>query len=128
VLGLYPVPGRVDVVIASELLEAGRILQAGHVSADRTVLIASTSRTLTTAEKMAPGDGRFDSDRLLAAARAHSRRLCAFDMDEAARAAGTVVSSVMLGAIAGSGVLPIAQQVFEDVVRASGVGVEASLR
>lgn len=128
VLGLYPVPGHVDLVIASELLEAGRLVQAGHVSAERTLLVASTSRTLTTAEKMVPGDGRFDADRLLAVARANSRRLVAFDMDAAARAAGTVVSAVMLGAVAGSGVLPIARGVFEDVVRASGVGVEASLR
>jgi len=128
VLGLYPVPGHVDLVIASELLEAGRLVQAGHVSAARTLLVASTSRTLTTAEKMVPGDGRFDADRLLAVARANTRRLVAFDMDAAARAAGTVVSAVMLGAVAGSGVVPIARGVFEEVVRASGVGVEASLR
>ena len=128
VLGLYPVPGHVDLVVASELLEAGRLVQAGHVSAERTLLVASTSRTLTTAEKMVPGDGRFDAERLLAVARANSRRLCAFDMDAAARSAGTVVSAVMLGAIAGSGVVPIARGVFEDVVRASGVGVAASLR
>lgn len=128
ILGLYPVPGRVDLVIASELLEAGRILQGGYVSADRTLLIASTSRTLTTAEKMAMGDGRFSPEHLLDAARRHSRQLQAFDMDVAAREAGTVVSSVMLGAIAGSGTLPIARTVFEEVVRAGGLGVEASLR
>jgi indolepyruvate ferredoxin oxidoreductase beta subunit len=128
VLGLYPVPGRVDLIIASELLEAGRILQAGYASARRTLLIASTSRTLTTAEKMALGDGRFSPERLLEAACLQSRRLAAFDMDTIARDAGTVVSSVMLGAIAGSGVLPIARTVFEDVVRAAGIGVEGSLR
>jgi indolepyruvate ferredoxin oxidoreductase beta subunit len=128
VLGLYPVPGDVDLVVASELLEAGRIVAAGYVRADRTLLIASTSRTLTTAEKMALGDGRFDGDRLLDVARANSRRLCAFDMDAAARESGTIVSAVMLGAIAASGVLPVARGVLEEVIRASGVGVEASLR
>jgi indolepyruvate ferredoxin oxidoreductase, beta subunit len=128
VLGLYPVPGHVDLVIASELLEAGRLLSGGFVSADRTVLIASTSRTLTTAEKMALGDGRVSSERLLDGARRCSRRLVAFDMDALARDAGTVVSSVMLGAIAGSGLLPLERPVYEDVVRAAGVGVEASLR
>jgi len=128
ILGLYPVPGRVDLVVASELLEAGRILQGGYVSADRTLLIASTSRTLTTAEKMAMGDGRFSPEHLLDAARRHSRLLHAFDMDAVAREAGTVVSSVMLGAIAGSGVLPIARTAFEEVVRAGGLGIEASLR
>ena len=128
VLGLYPVPGNVDVVIASELLETGRIVQAGLASRERTLLVTSTSRTLTTAEKMAQGDGRFDDARLLAAAAAQCRHLCAFDMDAAARDAGTVVSAVMLGALAGSGVLPIERATFEAVVRASNIGVDASLR
>jgi indolepyruvate ferredoxin oxidoreductase beta subunit len=128
VLGLYPVPGHVDLVVASELLEAARVIQAGHVTPDCTLLIASTSRTLTTAEKMALGDGRVSSERLLDVARAQSRRLVTLDMDAIARSAGTVVSSVMLGAIAASGVLPLARSVFEEVVRAGGVGVESSLR
>jgi len=128
VLGLYPVPGSVDVVVASELLEAGRIAQAGLASRERTLAIASTSRTLTTAEKMAQGDGRFDERRLLDAVAGHCRRLCAFDMDAAARASGTAVSAVMLGSLAGSGALPIARETFESVVRASGIGVDASLR
>jgi indolepyruvate ferredoxin oxidoreductase beta subunit len=57
-----------------------------------------------------------------------SRRLVAFDMDDAARQAGTVVSAVMFGTIAASGVLPFAREQFESVIRDSGVGVEASLR
>ncbi len=128
VLSLYPVPGRIDLIVASELLEAGRVLQAGMAGADRTHLVTSSSRTLTTAEKLALGDGRFASDRLLAAAAAQCRRLTAFDMDAAARDAGTVVSAVMLGAIAGSGLLPIAPSVFEAIIRESGVGVAGSLR
>ena len=128
VLGLYPVPGGVDVVVASELLEAARIVQSGMVSPDRTVLVTSTARALTTTEKMALGDGRVDSDRLAEVARRHSRRFVAFDMDATAREAGTIVSAVMLGAIAGSGVLPFGREEFEAVIRASGVGVDASLR
>ena len=127
ILGLYPTPGQVDVVVASELLEAGRLLQAGFVTR-QTTLITSTSRTLTTAEKIALGDGRFSSERLLDTARQHACRLCAFDMDVLARDAGTVVSSVMLGAIAGSRALPMPRTAYEDVVRAAGVGVEGSLR
>ncbi|MEP6657764.1 MAG: indolepyruvate oxidoreductase subunit beta family protein, partial [Betaproteobacteria bacterium] len=128
VLGLYPVPGAIDLVVASELLEAGRVVQSAMVSRERTHLIASTSRTLTTAEKMALGDGRFSSDRLQAVVRAQSRAFSAFDMDATARNAGTVVSAVMLGGIAGSGVVPIPHDAFEAVIRASGVGVEGSLR
>ena len=128
VLGLYPVPGRVDLVVASELVEALRIVQTGMVSADRTVLVASTSRALTTTEKMAQGDARLDTDRLLAVAREMSRKLVAFDMDDAARRAGTIVSAVMFGALAASGVLPFRRDQFEAVIRASGVGVDANVR
>ena len=74
ILSLLPVPGCIDLVVASELLEAARSVQAGFVSPDRTVLVSSTSRTLTTSEKLSLGDGRFDSDRLYAIAREHSRR------------------------------------------------------
>ena len=101
------------------------------VSADRTLLVTSTSRTLTTAEKMALGDGRFDSDLLQDVARKHSRRLVAFDMERAARDAGTVSSAVMFGAIAASGVLPFAREHFEAVdpaVRARRRGEPARLR
>src|ERR1700748_499004 len=41
---LMPVPGEVDVVVASELMEAGRAVQRGLVTADRTTLVASTNR------------------------------------------------------------------------------------
>ncbi len=128
VLSLLPVPGGVDVVVASELLEAVRIVSQGFVSPDRTLLLASTSRTLTTTEKMALGDGRFDPARLLAVAQAQSRHIIAFDMDAVARANGTMVSAVMLGALAGSGTLPYGREAFETVVANSGRGAEASLR
>src|SRR4030095_9499954 len=64
IFSLLPVPGCVDLVVASELLEAVRTIQAGMVSAERTMLVTSTSRTLTTAEKVALGDGRFDPNLL----------------------------------------------------------------
>ncbi len=128
VLSLLPVPGCVDLVVASELLEAVRTLQSGMVSAERTVLVTSIGRTLTTAEKMAPGDGRFDSQRLLDVARANSRTMVALDMDALARAAASVVSAVMFGAIAATGVVPFRREACEAVIRSAGVGVEASLR
>ncbi len=126
VLSLLPVPGCIDLVVASELLEAGRIMATGMVSPDRTLLIASTSRTLTTAEKMALGDGRFDSDVLLAVAQRASRRAFTFNMESAARDAGTIVSAVMFGALAGSGVLPFARADYEAVIDASERDAAAS--
>ena len=41
ILSLLPVPGCVDLVVASELLEAVRTVQAGMVSNDRTMLVTS---------------------------------------------------------------------------------------
>jgi indolepyruvate ferredoxin oxidoreductase beta subunit len=66
VLALSPVPGDVDIVIASELMEAGRALQRGLVTADRTTFVASTHRVYSMTERTAMGDGRVDADKLLA--------------------------------------------------------------
>src|ERR1700752_5349311 len=38
VLALMPVPGELDIVLASELMEAGRVIQRGMVTSDRTTL------------------------------------------------------------------------------------------
>ncbi|MEO8136857.1 MAG: indolepyruvate oxidoreductase subunit beta family protein, partial [Betaproteobacteria bacterium] len=128
ILSLLPVPGCIDLVVASELLEAVRTAQAGMVSPSRTMLVTSSSRTLTTAEKMSLGDGRFDSGLLHEVARKHSRAMVSFDMASVARESGTVVSAVMFGAIAGSGLLPFAREQYEAVIRESGRGAEASMR
>src|SRR5216684_497763 len=65
VLALMPVPGELDIVLASELMEAGRAIQRGLVTPDRTVLIASTHRIYSMTEKTALGDGQVDSQKLL---------------------------------------------------------------
>src|SRR5260221_8194366 len=80
VLGLYPCPGDIDVAIASELLEAGRAIENGYVTADRTTLIAATHRVYAVAEKQAVADGRFDAMRILRAAREIARRPILFDL------------------------------------------------
>ena len=128
VMSLAPVPGCLDLLVASELLEAVRAIQNGFVSPQRTRLVCSTHRTLTTFEKLAPGDGRYDSGRLLEVARSHSRDCAAFDVDATAREAGTVPSAVLFGAIAASGVLPFDPAAFEEIIRDSGRGVAASLK
>ena len=126
ILGLLPVPGRVDLVVASELLEAARTVQAGMTSPERTLLVTSTARTLTTAEKIRLGDGRFDPARLLDVARGHNRDVAAFDMSALARASGTVVSAVMFGAVAASGVLPFGRDACLAVIEGSDRTAEAS--
>ncbi|MBU1358236.1 MAG: 2-oxoacid:acceptor oxidoreductase family protein, partial [Gammaproteobacteria bacterium] len=105
VLALMPLPGDVDVVLASELMEAGRAVQRGLVTPDRTTLIASTHRVYSIAEKSALGDGRVDSGELLAHTARAARRCIRFDMAQAAEASGSVISAVLFGALAGAGVL-----------------------
>jgi indolepyruvate ferredoxin oxidoreductase, beta subunit len=128
VFSLYPVPGALDVLVSSELLETVRHIGNGMSSADRTLVVTSSSRTLTTAEKMQLADGRAASPDLLRAVEANSRSARIFDMAEVARETGTVLSAVLFGAIAGSGALPFPREAFEETVRRSGKGVEASLR
>src|SRR3954469_189143 len=70
VLALMPLPGDVDVVLASELMEAGRAIQRGLVTPDRTTLVASSHRVFAIAEKIVPGDGRSDENSLRAHAAA----------------------------------------------------------
>ncbi|QAY64410.1 indolepyruvate oxidoreductase subunit beta family protein [Xylanimonas allomyrinae] len=127
VLSLFPTPGEVDVVIASELMEAGRAIQRGFATPDRTTLIASTHRVYSMDEKLALGDGRVDSNTLLEAAHGGAKRLIAADFMALALEARSVISASLFGALAGSGALPFDRAGFEDAIRASGKGVDASL-
>lgn len=128
VLDLYPGPGDVDLMVSTELVETGRALEKGFISPERTTLIASTHRVYTLAEKMAMGDGRYDGDRILDAARNMAKAAILFDMEQAALDSGTIINAVILGALAGSGKLPIEPAVFEDGIRAAGKAVESNLR
>ena len=65
VLSLMPAPGKVDIVIGAELMEAGRAILRGLVSPDRTLLIGSSHRSLAVVEKSAPGDGTADASHCL---------------------------------------------------------------
>ncbi len=126
VFSLHPTAATVDLVVASELVEAARVMERGFVSAD-TVLVTSTHRVYTTAEKLAPDDGRYDSQQALSALNTMAGRSIAFDMERIAIEHGTVISAVMFGALAGSGCLPWSRAVCEQVIGASGRGVAASL-
>jgi indolepyruvate ferredoxin oxidoreductase, beta subunit len=128
ILALMPTPGDVDVVMASELMEAGRAVQRGLVTPERTTLVASTHRVYSIAEKTAMGDGRVNSEALVAHAEQAAKRFVGFDMAEAAQASGSVISAVLFGALAGTGVLPFSRRQFEETIERGGVGVKPSLR
>ena len=128
VLSLTPSPGNVDVMVASELVEAGRAMQNGYVSPERTTLIASTHRIYATVEKMQMADGRFDSARVLDAGKQLAKTAVLFDMRKLAQENGTVINAVLFGAMAGSGALPLSREACEKAIRGGGRGAEASLR
>jgi indolepyruvate ferredoxin oxidoreductase beta subunit len=132
VFGLYAVPGGLDLLVGSELLEAARQCALGLVSAERTAVVVSTSRSYTTIERMQQADGRVPDDKLVELLRQNTRELELLDMAALAQDQGTVVSAVMFGALAGwcsaSGLLPFARADYEAVIRAGGKGVEPSLR
>lgn len=128
VLSLMPVPGDVDVVVAAELMEAGRAIQRGLVSPDRTTFIASSHRSYAVVEKMKPGDGIADPAPVLEAGELFSQCFLCADMQRIAEQSGSVISSSLFGALAASNALPFAREAFEQTVRASGVGIDASLK
>jgi indolepyruvate ferredoxin oxidoreductase, beta subunit len=127
VLALMPVPGDVDVVLASELMEAARAVERGFVTPDKTLLIASTHRVFAMTEKIALADGREDAAALLSACRDAARELVAFDMAALADATGSLLSAVLFGALAGSDALPFPRMAFEAAIRRGQVGVNSSL-
>jgi indolepyruvate ferredoxin oxidoreductase beta subunit len=127
VLALMPTPGDVEIVLASELMEAARAVERGFVTPDTTLLIASSHRVYAMTEKIALADGRADPAALLAACRDAARQLVAFDMDALAEATGSALSAVLFGALAGAGALPFPRTAFEAAIRRGKVGVASSL-
>jgi indolepyruvate ferredoxin oxidoreductase beta subunit len=127
VLGLTPIPGDVDIVIASELMEAGRAVQRGLVTPDRTTFIVSTNRVYSMTERIAMADGRVDSAALLEGCKSAAKRIIHGDMAQLAEATGSVISAVLFGALAGSKTLPMQRMAFEAAIHRGGVGVKQSI-
>ncbi len=127
VFALSPSQGDVDVLIAAELMEAGRAIMRGFVTPERTTLIASSHRIAAVSEKIEPGDGRASSAKVRETAELASKRFIAFDLEKVAVENGSMISASLFGALAGSGVLPFARESYEQTISASGRGVKASL-
>ena len=127
VFALMPVPGELDIVLASELMEAGRAIQRGFVTADRTTLIASTHRVYSMTEKIAVADGQVDSAQLISAGSSAARVFIHRDFERIARETRSVISAALFGALAATDALPFSRAQFEEAIRRGGVGVESSL-
>ncbi|PUE57997.1 indolepyruvate oxidoreductase subunit B [Limnohabitans sp. 2KL-17] len=128
VFALSPFPGHVDIVLASELMEAGRALQRGLVNPERTTLITSSHRVYAMTERIAMGDGRMDSAKLMAGAQAAAHQFIAADFSAIASQSGSLIGPALYGALAASCQLPFTRQQFEDTIRRGGIGVASSLQ
>jgi indolepyruvate ferredoxin oxidoreductase beta subunit len=128
VLALNAAPGEVDIMVASELLEATRAIHGGYVTPDRTLLVASTHRVFSVDEKSAMADGRVDETRMREASKQFSRQAVLADFAAAAGRAKSPLNAVLLGALAATGALPIPRDAFRATIKAEGKAVEANLR
>ena len=127
VMSMFPTPGDVDIVICSEIVEAGRMIQRGFVTPDRTTLVTSTHRVYGIAEKEAMGRGVVDKEAIIEVARTRARSYVGFDMLETARQYDSVINTALFGALAEAGVLPFGREVFEQTIREGGIAVESNL-
>lgn len=127
VMSLFPAQGDIDIAIASEIAEAGRMVQRGFVTPDRTTLIASAHRVYGISEKIDLGDGIVDSEVIAGIAERYASEFIHFDMAAVAEANNSVISAVMLGALAGAQVLPFSKASFEATIEATGKAVATNL-
>jgi indolepyruvate ferredoxin oxidoreductase beta subunit len=127
VLALMPVRGEVDVLLAAELIEAGRAVTRGFVVPDRTTVIASSHREYAVAEKMPLGDGIADREQVLASVEKAARECVSFDMSELATFSNSRISSVMFGSLAGVGCLPFERKHYEAAIERGGIAVASNL-
>jgi len=131
VFSLNPVPGALDALLSSELLETARQVSLGLVSPDRTRVFSSSGRSLTTQERISMGDGRADNAALQHLIQQQAQEVQVWDFSTMAKAHGTMVSAVMLGVVAGSGLLPFARVHYEASIQdggASAAQTTASLK
>jgi len=126
VFALAPSAGNVDIVIAAELMEAGRAMMRGLVSPDKTTLVASSHRMLSVAEKVVPGDGIQAPDDVLQAAELASASHLILDLQKIAAECGTVISASLFGALAASKALPFDTDSYLETIAEGGRGVAAS--
>jgi indolepyruvate ferredoxin oxidoreductase, beta subunit len=127
ILALNPAPGQVDVFLVSELLEASRAVQSGFVTPGVTTVIGSTSRVFTVAEKSESGDGRIDPVRLEALVRQFAKRAVIADLAMEAQGAKSQVNAVLLGALAGTDLVPISADAFRAAIQRGGKAVTQNL-
>lgn len=125
-----PVQGQVDVLLAQELLEMGRMLERGFASPEATI-VSSTHRDYAVLEKMPMGGAVADSEALLAAGQQLGRVFVPVDVPRLLREQGLnplTGNAVLLGALAATSALPIAPDHYTAAISQLGLAPEANLK
>lgn len=127
VLSQMPGPHDVDILMATELMEAGRSIQRGFVS-KKTTMIFSTNRNLAIREKESAGDGIANGAKIFELTEKYSKKSLFGNLKLIANKNGSIVSSSLFGALAASGTLPFSKQDFIKVIEDSGGrGIQQSI-
>ena len=127
ILSMFPAASDIDIAISSEIAEAGRLIQRGFCTKDKTTLIASNHHVFGITEKIKLGDGGIDSSEIAKVAQQQCKKLISFDMRELAEQNNTVISASLFGALAGSKALAFTKSEFEAVISAGGKMVDNNL-
>ena len=108
-------PGEHDELNPQQEEITGR-MDVSHIAAGGSIVIEDFLEG-EEASFIALADGRVDSNALLEDCRNTSKRLVHGDMAQLAEATGSVISSVLFGALAGSKALPMQRTAFEAAIR-----------
>jgi indolepyruvate ferredoxin oxidoreductase beta subunit len=130
VFSQYPVPGDVDVILAQEFLELGRVLEQGYGS-DKTTIVTSTHRIYSTLEKMPISSGIYSDEKLKKLAINFSSKFIGFNALEIAKENGMDelgVNAILLGALGASGALPISEVNYLKGIEQAGVAVANNIK
>jgi indolepyruvate ferredoxin oxidoreductase beta subunit len=127
VMSLFPSQGDIDIAVASEISEAGRMVQRGFVTPDRTALLTSTHRIYAIDEKIALANGIIDASAVQSIAGKYAKRTLQYDMQKLASEHNAIISAVLLGAVAGADVLPFSKATYERVIHRTGKDVGSNL-
>lgn len=128
IFSLYPAAGEVDIMVATELLEAARAVSNGFVTDSRTTFIVSNHRVFSTQEKLAAGDGRFAEHKLSESVKNAGKRNIITNFKKVAEANRCMLNAVLMGAVAGIGDLPMTSEAFETSIRSEGKAVASNLK
>lgn len=130
ILSPFAVPGDVDLILAQEFLELGRLLQGGF-AAKNCSIIANTYRYLGTLEKMPAEGGIFSSEEIRNAAESLSDNTWLFHAQNMVTEAGlSYLSSnaILLGAVVASPIFNLPAEPFHQAIRAAESNVGDNIK